>query len=118
MPEAGTTPDDAYSLPARAWHHTYAEASWGHIPELCGEAGKHRGACKLELSRPGGMVDRYHELAVANQKRAHLTRDLWTDDPLPTAGHTTEDERVLQATLPQQPINSGTDRHCRGRFRL
>jgi peptide methionine sulfoxide reductase MsrB len=64
------------------------------------------------------MVDRDHELAIANQLRVHLTRDLGTDDSLPTAGDTTEDEGIFHATLPQQPINSSTDRHCRGCLRL
>ena len=61
------------------------------------------------------MVDRDYEFAVANQVRSHLTSDLRTDDPLPTAGDTTEHEGVFQAALPQQPINSCTDRQRRCR---
>ena len=71
----------------------------GHIPELFGEAAEHRGACELELSRPRRVVDRNDKLAVANELRTHLTRDLGTDDFLPAAGDTPENEGVFHAAL-------------------
>jgi hypothetical protein len=64
------------------------------------------------------MVDRDHELAIANELRMHLASHLGTDNFLPAADDATENERVLQATLTQQRVNGGTNGHCLTRPRL
>ncbi|MGD0875224.1 MAG: hypothetical protein ABSA14_09575 [Acidimicrobiales bacterium] len=45
------------------------------------------------------MVDRDHELAIANELRMHLASDLGTDNFLPAADDATKNEGVLHATL-------------------
>ena len=106
-------PDDAYSLPVRGRPHTDSEPFRSHISELFGQTAKHRGAGKLELGGPRRVIDRDDELAVANEARMYLARNLGTDDFLPAAGHTTEDKGVFQTSFVKQLVQSSTDRHRR-----
>jgi len=109
LTDAGTTPDDASSLPVRARLHTDSEPLRSHVPELFGKAAEHCGSCKLELCSPSRVVDQNDELVVANELWTHLTRDFGADDLLPTTGDTAENESVFHAAFVQQPVDGLAD---------